>query len=112
VPEVPAIEVKDAIAPTVVEHRNEAALHAETRELLYSYNYFYYRFDVAGGEVWARSYLDETDHVSLFLPKGMELADEDAQRVLSYLILRFPRIQMLTEAGYVTVWPKDREQPN
>ena len=108
-PVVPAIEVKDPITPSVVEHRFEAAVHASTRELLHSYNYLYYRFDVSEGEIWARSYLDEIDHASLFLPKGMDLSHPDAERVLTYLAWRFPHIQMLGETGYVPVWPKDGE---
>ena len=110
-PSLPIIEVKDPISPSVVEHRLEAALHAETRELLHCYNYLYYRFDVGDGEIWARSYLDEIDHASLFLPKGMDLSHADAKRVLTFLGWRFQRIQMLGDAGYETVWPEDGRKP-
>jgi hypothetical protein len=102
-------EIKDPIVPSVVDHRHEAAVHKGTRELLFRYNYLYYRFDVSDGEIWARSYLEEIDHASLFLPKGMTLSHPDAKRVLTFLACRFPRVQMLGESGYVTVWPKDGE---
>jgi hypothetical protein len=104
---VPAVEVKDPISPSVVEHRLEAAVHEETRELLYCYNYIYYQFDVPSGKNWARSYLDEIKRVSLFLQEGMTVTDADAQRVMGYLTLRFRQIDMLSKKGYVSIWPKD-----
>ena len=106
---VPTVEVKDPISPSVVEHRLEAAVHEETRELLFCYNYIYYQFDVTGGKIWARSYLDEIKRVSLFLPEGTTTTDADAQRVIGYLTLRFRQIDMLGNEGYVSIWPKDSE---
>ena len=69
---IPLAEEKDAITPTLIEHRVDSGAHERTGEVLYHYNYLYYRFD-ADGEIWARSYLDEIDKVSLFLPQGMDL---------------------------------------
>jgi hypothetical protein len=102
---VPAVEVKDPICPSVVEHRLETALHEETREVLHHYNYLYYQFDVPAGKIWARSYLDEIERASLFLPRGTKIEDADAERVLGYLKLRFRQIDMLETDGYVTIWP-------
>lgn len=100
-----AEEEKDAITPTLIEHRVDSGAHERTGEVLYHYNYLYYRFD-ADGEIRARSYLDEIDKVSLFLPRGMDLEHPDAKRVLGYLIRRFRRIEMLDKTGYVAIWPK------
>lgn len=109
-PVVPAVEVKDPVSPSLVEHRLEAALHEETRELLFCYNYIYYKFDVPGGMIWARSYLHDIKRASLFLPKGMPIADAGAQRVLGYLTLRFRQIDMLGKDGYVPIWPRGAEE--
>jgi hypothetical protein len=97
--------VSDPISPSVIEHRLEAASHEETGELLFRYNYLYYQFDVTAGRIWARSYLDDIKRASLFLPADVRIDHPDAKNVMGYLALRFERIDMLGEAGYVNVWP-------
>ncbi len=99
--------LEDPISPSAIEHRLEAAVSEETRELLYYYNYIRYQFDMPGGEIWARSYLDDIERVSLFLPKGMKITSPDAERVMGYLTLRFNKVDMLGQDGYVTIWPKN-----
>ena len=106
---VPAVEIKDPITPNLVEHRLESAVHEDTRELLFYYNYIYYQFDVSAGRICARTYLDDITTSSLFLPDGMKITDKDAERALGYLTLRFNQIDMLGNDGYVPVWPKSKE---
>lgn len=102
---VPFIELEDPISPKLIEHEIDAAWHAETRELLHCYNFLSYRFETRDGEIRARSYLDDVQNASLFLPQGMEISHPDAQRVLGYLTRRYPRVQMLGTTGYETVLP-------
>ena len=104
---VPHVDVTDPITPSLVEHRVEGALHAETGELLFHYNYLYYQFDVPAGRIWARSYLDDIKRASLFLPGDMATDHADAQTVLGYLTRRFNRIETLGEAGYVKLWSRN-----
>jgi hypothetical protein len=106
-----AEEEKDPIIPTLIEHRVDSGVHERTREVLYHYNYFYYRFDADAGEIWARSYVDEIQKVSLYLPQGVDLEHTDVRRVLGYLTRRFQRVEMLGEAGYVAIWPKHDSTP-
>jgi hypothetical protein len=104
-PVVPAIDWEDPITPKSVEHKVDAAKHAETGEVLYHYNFLSYRFESSEGEIRARSYLDDIKTASLFLPKGMELSHPDAQRVIAYLSQRYASIQTLGAADYETVRP-------
>lgn len=106
---MPAVEIKDPITPNLVEHRLESAIHEDTGELLFHYNYIYYQFDVPAGKIWARSYLDDITRSSLFLPEGMKITDTDAERALGYLTLRFSQIDMLGNNGYLPIWPKSKE---
>jgi hypothetical protein len=103
---VPHVDLSDPISPTLIEHRVEAASHAETGAPLFHYNYLYYQFDLPSGTIWARSYLDDIKRVSLFLPSNMRSDHAEVRKCLSYLALRFQQVDGLDEAGYVKIWPQ------
>ena len=103
---MPAREVyspEDVIQPSKLEHLFDEGFLADTSELIFRYNFLRYEFAHPNGAIWARSYLDETDHVAIYPPKGVGLDDEIVKRVIAYLGRRYGDIRHLTKTRYASL---------
>lgn len=109
--------VEDAIQPFKISHDIDE--FREGTRLLERYNYIVYEFEDEGGYMWARTYLDEADRVSIYGPfadRG-RMGDVDAPQlkdaVIAYLKRRFHQIDRFTAdpnaPAYETIW---RSSPN
>lgn len=93
----------DVIEPSSIIHLVEEAENPKTKQLEHHYNFIDYFFEITGGTVRARTYLDSTEKVSVHLPKELALEHPDAARVLHYLARRFKMIERLGQSGYEEV---------
>ena len=101
------IQDDDKISPSLIEHRCEEIFN--NGQLENKYNYIRYEFETRHHTYWARSYLNETDEVSIFGPflKADPTEIDDSAKIdesiLSYLRRRYKIICQLTDEGYVNI---------
>ena len=93
------IEVTDPILPTRIEHRVDALRYPETGEMAQYYNHIHYEFAVPAGRVEALTYMDDTKLVIVTVPDGMGIDNTHAKNILTYLQLRFERLDVRDESG-------------
>jgi hypothetical protein len=93
------IPVTDPIAPTLIEHRVDAAKYPDTGEMAHYYNYIHYEFAAPAGKVEALTYLHDPELVIVTVPDGTGIDCTDAKNVLAYLQLRFERVEVRDESG-------------
>jgi hypothetical protein len=99
---------RDDIRPIEIEHRCDGF-----SALLQRYSYIVYHFDCDGSYFWARAYTDDIVSVSVYGPfesrdkRNLTSGPLD-EAMLSYLKLRFRKIQKLGKEGYTAVWSSER----
>jgi len=106
----PHVVDSDSVEPEEIEHKCEEVLVGERLEQRYSY--LVYHFICDGRYFWARAYVDDIDTVSVYGPfDGRDTMNHVLgplhEGMLSYLMRRFGRIQVLETAGYVTLWSRE-----
>ena len=100
---------EDAVVPVSIEHRCEEILFSGKLEMIY--NFIVYHFECDGAYVYARSYLDRMEKVSVFGPfESRESLKETGgkfnEAILGYLRRRFRSIEATVQGeGYVQIWP-------
>ena len=83
----------------------EEGIDIEKKECIFRYNFLRYEFAHPKGVIWARSYVDEMDHVAVYPPSGVPITDEIVQLVIQYLARRYRDVHKLGTEGYESVFP-------
>jgi hypothetical protein len=99
----------DLVEPTAIEHRYDEISEGDGVEQ--RYNYIVYHFDCSNSYVWARTYLDEIDTLSVYGPferrgSTQRMPEPLDDAVLFYFKRRFRRIKIFQNGSYVTVWQR------
>jgi hypothetical protein len=89
----------DALPVSIRHSRDQVIIEGEIHQ---DYNFLVYSFGGDGGEVTARTYLDNIWEVSILSPLFGEMVDP---AVLRYLQRRFGVIKQLGgPEGYIVIW--------
>jgi len=88
----------DVAKPTEIEHKCEEFFDGDALEQIY--NYIVYHFDCNGAYFWARTYIDETETVSIFGPfesraTMKKISGSLDEATLSYFKWRFNKVKTL-----------------
>jgi hypothetical protein len=98
--EVEVFTPSDPILPSKLEHLVEDGYDLKEKTQLFYYNFLRYEFEHPAGAIWARSYLDTTDHVAIYPSKGVALDDPIVEKVIAYLRRRYVKVLRLGQTGY------------
>jgi hypothetical protein len=100
---------EDPVVPVSIDHRCEEIF--DSGKLDAKYDFIVYHFECDGAYVWARSYLDRTETVSVYGPfesrdSLKETGGKFNEAMLGYLRRRFKYIEAMVHGeGYVQIWP-------
>jgi hypothetical protein len=98
--EVEVFTPSDPILPSKLEHLVEDGYDLKEKTQLFYYNFLRHEFEHPAGAIWARGYLDTTDHVAIYPPKGVALDDPIVEKVIAYLRRRYVKVLRLGQTGY------------